>query len=546
MEDYYTLVSDCVHSLSSLFTFDLLLEISETSRQNSNFIYELQIHDHTEQPIYYANTSQIERFRKINTLTIPNHYFYKYLSKLTHINNIRCNHLKQLDDITKLTNLTSVRIIDEQPDEFFHTYLKKLHDYNTRQNYEFNEITSFTRLTYIRALTLNNCYDLEQFVIFSNLKCLEMDVRDDAFKLSMLKSLHKLSMLKSLLHLTIGGLFHRHFMGEYSFVIEHPGITGLKILNGRHCIIQKCFNLKNLNVNACQILDLKDANLETLILSAHTYNLPMIIKFDICKHVNLTHLECHGMNVIGIKYVPSELIKLKKLMLTDGSIKIDPLISHNLTHLFLDNYFYEFDMQKYINLKKLEIKYTQYVNINKLEELVDLKLHDQYFSNDIIDCNNFLNLTSLDLRSCVISNLFRLTKLNKLMLYNIFDNELDNIWRNDIPCLSKLIYLSLFRAGYDTHPSKILDAKYLSNCRLKYFHCNFGLDDLSELYTLQDMEIIYSRFNHDNIRKLTRLTNISIQFSTAKLKANVKNLNRLRLNLSCAQNLILPKTKIIY
>lgn len=77
MEDIYFFIFDCVHNLSSLFTFNPLISLSTTSKYNSSTIYELSIHDHDKFPIYYASINQLKKFHKINTLTISKYFSYE-------------------------------------------------------------------------------------------------------------------------------------------------------------------------------------------------------------------------------------------------------------------------------------------------------------------------------------------------------------------------------------------------------------------------------------------------------------------------------------
>ena len=532
MEDLYFLISDCIHNLSNLFSIHSLLELSATNKYNSKLIYELKLHDHITQPIYYTSTNQIKLFRNINTLNIPRYISYNNLSQLTHINNVIFSNTWIITQITKLTNLISLIEVDMYGDEiefrpYFHTNLKNLYDYESNSydfSIEHNHITKFTRLTSLDVYQFNTCTDVEQLLIFNNLKSLKTDVLENMSMLSRLKSLCDLSI-------------HSEFYNE-SFSVTHSHITRIKIEVSKNFSILQCFNLKKLEVNHCGIIHLSIfTDLRTLIISTLHSKFETKFNFDINQCVNLEYFECHG-KILNTNFL--HLHKLNQLALFHNSIEIHPSTASNLTYLYIFGYLKIFDLSFCVNLKKLIIFSSQYININNVNKLESLEVYNN-FHHECINGSNFANLTHLHGTNCSHCNLHVLTKLKMLTLINIDESELIKIWDHNIPYMSNLTYLSLY--AFDSANEKTMNTHYLSNCKLKYLACNFKLNDLNKLTMLNHLKTILNKKTPDTITKLTRLTNIDIFAKDHEFSLDLKNLTRL--NLAYDENITLPELKII-
>lgn len=193
MEDLYILVDDCIQNISSLFTFYPLLSLSQITKSNARFIFELTIHDHDNQPLFYSSHEQIKRFKNMHILTIGKYYSYPHLSELTHINDIRFYDNQLIDDLIHLTHLTSCRDGVLKKHNYFHTNFRKSLDFEYNyKKYNFNDIASFQHITYLNALKLNDCRDVNQLTIFTNLKSLRVNYLQNLSNISLLKSLNSL------------------------------------------------------------------------------------------------------------------------------------------------------------------------------------------------------------------------------------------------------------------------------------------------------------------------------------------------------------------
>ena len=534
MQNIYILIQDCVHNLSNLFTFNPLIQLSSTRKYNSKLIYELKLHDHIKQPIYYTGTNQIKLFHNIDTLIIPTYVSYHNLHKLTHINKIIFYNPEIVTQITKLTSLTSLIVLYNNDGEIdfsrcFHTNLKNLYDYVNCNNFDikFEDITSFTHLTRLCGSRFDTCIDLDQLLIFRNLKSLQIDV---------LKNMSCVSELKSLSDLGIHSKWDNDLL-----VINHPNITRIKIEDFKSCSILECFNLKKLEVVDCEMINLDTlTDLKTLILSGRQ-SMNVNFNFDVTQCINLEYFQCHGKitNFDSLHFHSQTEFKLKQLVLFNNILEISSEIVRNLTSLHLSDYLKTFDLSNCINLKKLTIYWAKYINLNKSHQLEHLELYNEYPSSNYINCCYFLNLTYLEGNYCSFLNLDELTKLNVLVLVNISKRELVKTWHGHILHMSNLTYLRLRTS--DTLDNEIMHAKYLSNCKLKHLDCSFELDDLSGLNTLTYLTIKFNTQTNHMLTKLTRL--IYVNIINSKFHLDLRNLTRL--NLCYNENTTLPEMKII-
>ena len=546
MEDIYILINDCISNLSCQFTFHNLSQLSTISKYNSCLIYQLKIHDHDKQPIYYTSTNQIKKFHNIDTLTISKYYSYKNLTELTQIKNIRFYNMQCTDNITKMFHLTSCDLINTEDKKpilvpYFHTHLSRLYVFhNSRKIYNIKDIISFTHLTNINAIKLRNCNDIEQFRGFINLRSLTIRV---------LKNLSKLSLFQSLHSLTIDCNIDT---GYDLLIINHPTITNIKILHCERFEIQNCHELIHLILidSKTGVFDSNISRLKTLILETnYDFYDEMNINFDINEYINLEYLE-YNCTIKNFTYLSSNLIKLHSLNLGCGAkIDVDGTVANNLTFIYLHTCACEFDFNKYTNLKQLILTDTPNINIDKLVQLEYLNLCNLNSQHKIlsINCINYQKLTYLSLTNYKIINLNRSNKLNKLMICLANNIDIMNIWNNDLKYLPKLTFLNLHATQIvesEWYSTKILDTSNLSNClNLKHLGCNFLLNDLSLLININRLNIYYHESYRNILCKLTKLTNLHILLSERIDKIDIRNLKRL--NRASTHDFILPEITTI-
>ena len=528
MEEVYILIQDCVHDLSSQFTFNQLLQLSTASKHHSQSIYELKIHNHNNQSIYYSSTNQIKRFHNIHTLMIPKYYQYNNLNQLTNIHHITFCNMRLIDTITKLTHLTSCNLIDDDvlsSRKFFHTNLRNLYDLSC--NFEdmsyIEYLTSFSHVTYINMYNSRDNPDVEILLPFVHLKSL------DAFPLN---NMSKLSLLKSLSEISI----HNYRRLNTHIGIDHSMLTKVEIITIDTIVFQNCSNLVHLeliNFKTCKMENIDLLCLRTLILSPSD---DIISDFDLNRCFNLEYLHC-TCEIKNISRLSSDLIKLNQLHLMHlADVNVDCVVANNLIDL---SFFFDgrkstdvFDFIHCSNLKKLSIKNISCINIDKLIQLEHLNLHD---SSIEIDCGDYSNLTHLKLARNKFRNLSVLTKLNRLELF---------MWNNDISHLFELTYLNIF----DCYKNKSFDGNILSNCtRLKYFHCNIPLNNLDLSFDsfpmIWNLQIPY----HESyvVTRLSKLTNLFFSDYNAESRVNLKGLNRLIRHNRKTKKVILPEMRWI-
>lgn len=250
--------------------------------------------------------------------------------------------------------------------------------------------------------------------------------------------------------------------------------------------------------------------LETLVLRSH-WNIPMKNYFDINLCINLKHLDC-DWTIVAISDLSSKLSKLNKLILSSlTDFNIDDVIARNLTYLKINHSQKTFDFSKYTKVKVLILWQVKFINIDKLTQLKHLCYElEEYDDKIFVDSCNHTNLTCLNLNNCLFSNLFRLTKLNVLILNNINYLHIEQIWNKDLMYMSKLTRLDLLSNDDIRHENKIFDSNKLNHViNLKHFCCNFVLDDLSVLKSVNRLAFEYDSHRHV-IGKLTKLRNILI------------------------------------
>ena len=544
MEDIYILINDCIHNLSSSFTFNLLLRLSAISKYSSCLIYQLKIHDHVNQPIYYTSTNQIKKFYNIDTVMISKYYTYNNLDKLTHIKNIRFYDLPLphcvINNITKMTQLTSCNSVKLHSDKisYFHTNLSKLYIFHHHEKiYDIKDIISFTHLTNINARKLHGCNSVKQFQEFVNLKSLKIYTLNNLSKLSSLRSLESIKISCDTTDF---------------FTIAHPTITSIQIYEGEDFEIQNCFKLMYLKLTNCEncIIDANISCLLTLILEQYNdlYD-TLNINFDINECVNLEYL-VYSCNVKKFTHLSSRLTKLNSLNLRyDVKVDVDDITANNLTYLCLYYCKGVFDFNKYGNLKQLRLDNVTNINIDKLIQLEYLDLYYSDYENEnnithFIDCVNHRKLTYLSVRNYRIINLTRSNKLNELMSYHIDIIDMIDIWNNDIRYLTNLTYLCLYTkytSKPELHSTKIFDVSDYEN--LKYLECNFLLNDLSLLSNVNHLNISYYASYCDILSKLTKLTTLCLSSREEMDKIDIRNLKRLNY---CSDRLfMLPEITMI-
>ena len=543
MEDIYQLISDCIFNLSNLFTFDTLLQISTSSRQYSNLIYELAIHDHDNQPIYYTSTNQIKKFHNIDTLTISKYYSYKNLTELTHIKNINFHDEQQIQYVTKLTQLISCNFVrrNSMPIPYFHTNLSRLNVFCDNKINNLNNVILFSHLTRIEIQSTCDGIDAEQFLGFRKLKSLTVPFLCHLQKLSSLTSLHTISI-------------HNDYEQHYDmFAISHPTITNIQIRDYADFEIKNCYKLMYLkltNWGSC-FLGTNILQLQTLILNCKDDdNYDTYIDFDINRCINLEYLEYSIQNLI---HLSSSLTKLNSLYLGYGvNISEDDVVANNLTYLNVNHYMNMFDLNKYRNLKKLVIGMcnASHINIDKLVELEHLDREDYIPSEyNYINGINHQKLTYLRLISHGIINLSKSNKLNRLQLYNVDPVDVANMWNNDLKHLSKLTFLYMhMKKSYETswNATKRFDITRLANhLNLKCLGCNFLVNDLSLSNKVNYLNIAHYESYSNIISKLTKLTELYISSYENIDKIDVRSLKRLNNFFQRESNLILPEITMI-
>lgn len=531
MEDIYIFIADCVSSLSALFTFHSLLQISTSSKFNSNCIYELSIHHipiHLT-PIYYTCTNQIKKFHNIKTLIIPKYYQYKNLSQLTHINNILFYNTQLINHITNLTHLTSCFLINKYSTEsFFHTNLRKLYDFESGSlRYNIGDIASLTQITRINTLRCQDLNDIMQLKMFRNLKSLNM---------KLLKNIDYISSFELLYNLNI-----RAEIPTNSLIIQHSTLTNINISNVKNCSFENSNNLKYLALTDCEKCELLTySTLRTLILWNIHYHPPEKINFDINKCVNLEYLRC-CQNIITLNQL--KLFKLNSLWLKrPTSIEICNIIATNITYLSIE-YLKEIDFANFVNLKILNLNQSRNVNMDKLSKLENLTLFA-----DLIDFQNHLNLTYLQMTywRYGTANLHRLTKLNTLILSCLSNKVIRKLWQKDISYLSALTYLDI---SNDENSKVAFNGEYLSNnVLLKSICCNFEISNLqyfNKFNDLSHLEIFYhSSWINSIVTNLTKLTCLRLKMNNTSI-VNLRNLTRLNFVNENQSNIIYPEMRMI-
>lgn len=541
MEDTYILISDCVHNLSNLFTFHHLLQLSTTQKQNSSCIYELSIHDHDNQPIYYTSTYQINKFHNIHTLTISKYYSYVNLTKLTHINNVRFYDFHLLEYITNLTNLTSCHCMQyTQGSFYFHTNLIKLYDFNRNfHEYNISDIMSHTQLTNLDVNQLHNQHlykDLTSLLTFTNLRSLTTDYLINMSEISQLKLLEKLTLETNVNN------------NDFCIVINHSFLTyfvAAEVEAGeiQTCLLQNCHKLKYLELWDCKICALSSySQLQTLLI--YTYYNDLKIEFDVKKCINLQYLKFNH-NIVDMEDLKS-CVRLNSLFISySEKINISDIVAEKITHLYIDSCpgKQRLNLEYFINLKILSLCSTLHTNINKLTQLEHLTLCASSDENDFgsIDFVNHLYLTYLEMTNDKFINLHLLTKLYELNLSNYDARDSKKVWKEDILHLHKLTSLDL------SFQEVTLHGKYLSRCvSLKHFSCNcnvISLDCISN--NLNDLDIPYCESNMETINTLTKLTYLDFLRINNHVHGDLKNLIRLNCDISGQEHLMCPKIKII-
>lgn len=517
MEDIYLLISDCICNMSKLFNFDPLLQLSESTKNNSELIYELSIHT---QPIYYSSTNQIRLFRNIHSLTIPKYYQYNNLSHLTHIYDIRYYGTTIGDDISKLTHLTSCSLIKKETHRYFHRNLIRLYDFDYNHEwYHLEDIIKFTQLTHLNTWALHGWIHINELLSFVNLRSLKTDVMNDLSNLCMLTSLDTLMIRRG------------HQLDQDEAVVEHFNLTKIITLEIKHCVLQNCTNLKYLGSSDCKTftIDSHRSKLQTLILNGHAKHIVMKLDFDLNECINLRYFECNADNLLNRTiYFTSKLSKLNSLFLHNSldAKDIDNTVANNLTYLQLFDWRFasvhsaetkhkldSFDFTHCTNLRILIIyKSTSYVNISKLHRLQHLSFRDKYYMHDhhVMDCKNYLNLTHLELKNIQCDNLRLLTGLKTLIYLSMRTAELDQIWNREMIHLSQLNCLHLFLCSNDRKNKKSMQTDKISHLRLKEFRFNFELNNLNHLNELNCLEMKYMPRYDSCFSKLTKLTNMNI------------------------------------
>ena len=545
MEDIYQLIPDCVFNLSSQFTFDILLQLSTTSKYNSKSIYELTIHDHDNQPIYHTSINQIKKFHNIDTLMISKYYNFhpsmktnNNLIELTHIKNINFHDEQQIQYVTKLTHLTSCNFggMNSISIPYFHTNLSKLYNFRSDKIHNIKNIIGFTHLTYIDVLNNHDDIGVEQFLRFKNLKSLTIPVLSNLSNLSLLISLDTISIQNDY-------LYHHDV-----FVISHPTVTNIQIYDCTDFDIKNCYELMYLKLtdSGTRSLDINSSKLRTLIFGAtNDDERDVNMDLDIDKCLNLEYFE-HLITTKNLTYLSSRLTKLNSLSFGYGTnINGDDTVTHNLTSLALYYCPGVFDLNKYRNLKKLIMCNISHINIDKLIELeyLDCDCNKADIKRDCINSMNHQKLTYLRLLNNGVINLNRSNKLNKLLLHYVDEVDIVNIWNNDLKYLCELTYLHITMKHENLLCSeKIFDVSSLLNCvNLKHLECNFLLKNLSLLNKVNHLNICYHKSHLNIINKLTKLTALYISSNEKIDKIDVRGLKRLSNFYEYKSNLILPE-----
>ena len=501
--------------MSSLFAFDLLLQLSTSAKYNSNLIYELI----TDQPLYFSSIKQIKLFHNTYSLTIPKydeHEICNNLSNLTHIKNIKFHRVSFLNELTKLTHLTAcVRIENNCEIKYFHTNLKNLFDFSDNiEQYNINDIISFTRLTHLTVNILPDKINFDRLSPFVNLRSLDFCIG------AMLPCKRVIYIFESISTFTrLDRLIIRNIpIGPNTIQIvpaeNYDNLTHISIFNCKHCIIQNCKNLKYLQVYCCETItmDKYRLKLQTLILNSHDEGVTMKLNFDWNECIDLRHFECNVNNMhtdsysllelheakkamysphiravsfpsskaTKTIYLSSQLIKLNSLSLQNPNLydamylSIDKTIANNLTYLKLENYVNTFDFVDYINLQTLIIYCSRYINFCKFTRLQSLSINNTHHTNyhNTIHCKNYLNLTHLEMKNFHCSDLCLLTKLKTLIWRNMRIKDWHNVWNHNIEYLSKLRSVHLFVHDDDLKKMEVKDRHYLSSLKLKEFDTN--------------------------------------------------------------------------
>ena len=541
MEYVYILIQDCIHNLCSPFTFDLLLQLSITTKYNSNLIYELI----TDQPIYYTSTNQIKLFHNIHSLTIPRYYQYNNLTNLTHINNIKFYNTSLIHDIIKLTHLTSCTLMGINTHKYFHTNLIKLFDSDDDREWcNISSIVSFTHLTYFDVYM-----NLNKLLSFVNLKSLKIHGTKNISNLSMFTALDTL-------------IIRRSIFCSPEININHSNLTKIITSGLQECIFQNCVNLKYLEITCCKKLTVDKTRLQTLILHSDKLDGKLYFNFTECFNLRYLQLDFYNVNV-GCEFSKlTHLTKLTWLFMKNGyDCKINNVIANNLIYLRSNNSC-SFDFTNYTNLRTLITDNLEYTHINKLTKLEYLSLCDETFNTSnlygqnalrkcFIDGENHLYLTYLEISNIRCCNLRLLTNLKTLIWKGMRSVELNNVWDNVIKHLSKLTCLHLFWNEYACYHAKIMDTSCISNLKLKEFHSNIKINNLNHLNELNSLDVKYLPQYKKTFLKLTKLTNIGKDMCYEGLKC--KNMHRLNYETdeehNCLKkrirNIILPDMKMI-
>lgn len=518
MEVIYILNNDCVQNVSGYFELNSLISLSSAIKSYQYFIFELK---HCQKRLFYHN---IYKFRNLLTLSIPKDFVYHNLSHLTQLKTLEYRNEDYESCITHFRNLISCKYIDFDlvPNNIFHTNLISLQTFdewskNTLRCEEYNieNISLFTNLTQIHTRGLINYHSAKQLLIHSNLKYLSTKYVDDIFVLTRLAKLQDIKIKSKI---------------SVDFYFQHHNVTNIKIKNFNECIVENCHRLNQLSLDSCKKLTINCCdNLKILIIKG----LPLDSNFRIECFPNIEQFEFYNHNSFDMSSL--NITRLNTLIWQCPTIpQLKTKIKNNITRLELRDVTRAFDFKYFTNLKHLDVIDVDFVNIDRINTLENLKFISHGKKLLFVDLKYHINLTHLKVYYSETKNLCELKNLKFFHLtpsYILDENSILSL-HDEIKYLPMLTSLHL---NIEPEISKIFRIDVSSwSCRKKIINFNIyipihGLKSMKNLEKLYiEYTNIYDTTYNKYISRLTNLISLSVYICKKYVHLDIRNLTRLQ------------------
>lgn len=514
MEDIYALHNDCVHNLSCLFSVDILISLSTTSQACKYFIFELL---HCDKRLYYSN---IYKFNKLQTLSVPKNFAYHDLSRLTQLKNILYRKEDFKQHITLLSNLRNCKYCDNHIyytviSNVFHINLKSLEIFDSDgcPKFDIRKLSSFVNLTHINLLSLRN-YNIESFLVHTNLKFLSTRYHSN---------LNVLTYFSRLEHINLFEKTNENL----NFIFQHNNVTRIEIESIDNLIIENCIKLMKLTISSCKNVIIRNCN-NIKKLSIDAFSLDEWMRSNLEKFSDVEYFSYYDSRMWGVNVSLSNFSRLSCLKWNCNlKPQLNEVVFNNIVKLNIFQVDTIFDLTPFTKLKYLHLINVNFSNCHRMDYLEKLHIHYNPKNTILIDLILYPHLIHLKLNNCKIKNLFTLTNLevlNHTLYYIDMTAEEYMIFFNEIKLLSKLKSFVL-HANY-TEKVKIDVSGWLCCGTITKFDNPFSIDELKSLTNLTKLHFSC----HDNlldIAKLTRLIDLHLGIYADNLCINLEKLTRL-------------------